>query len=608
MNDTIAQSPGCVIFLIDESAAAAAPVQEEADPAGAPAKSKSASIATALNSLFRQFAGGPDFDVALVGYHADANGQANVGCRWQGPLAGRGFVPVSELADAPASVESRVRRVPNPSGIGAPREETISFPVWYVPAPGTKSPQVQAFEFCRTLLENWLDQAGPQPGVPLVVHLCAGGSSDGNPQKAIEEIQHLEFATGAPLVLHAHLSTSKVVPPTLYPSNRAYLPLGPIRELFERSSLLPLPLVQALKAGQAPVNKDARGMLYNARMIDVVQFLSLVKSHAKTWPARRSAAELESVRAGAEFESTAEASTDSVLEEAQAAGASSGAAIRGDVEAREKIGLIVLVLDRSVDDPFVPNPDNVCHRLQEDANALLAKIAKKGNGRIDVGVVSYGRDTLGEDEVRTTFDGPLAGQSLVRDSELGAGALRVEEFEEKVPNGVGGLITVPIKRHVFLELEPTAAGSPVPALAAARDLAARWCADHPRAAAAPIVLHLTRGSSDPEAIAAAVAALREIPADSLPAGPILLYHAVATEAPHRSLAYMSDDAELATAALKQLFDLTSPLLGRERLSVDKPAVVTANSRGFVLNGTFDLLLDGLLDLIQDANPQRDQTI
>ncbi len=95
---------GRVVFLIDETEA----LREHI--AGG-TKNKAESIATALNSLLNQLVSVPDLEVAVAGYRGEGNG-ANVGCRWDGPLAGRRFVPTSALADAPLAVETRVRRVP----------------------------------------------------------------------------------------------------------------------------------------------------------------------------------------------------------------------------------------------------------------------------------------------------------------------------------------------------------------------------------------------------------------------------------------------------------------------------------------------------------------
>src|SRR5262245_12236410 len=165
------RSPGCVILLMDESAGMGAIMSDVVSDGKASTKTNAERVATALNSLLAQLGGGPSFDVAVVGYQADSAGQVQVGCRWQGALAGREFVPTGDLAASPLRVETRTRKVPAAGGFGAAREEPVSFPVWYSPALGVKAPQIAAFNHCRELLSRWLAEAGPDPGLPLVLHV-----------------------------------------------------------------------------------------------------------------------------------------------------------------------------------------------------------------------------------------------------------------------------------------------------------------------------------------------------------------------------------------------------------------------------------------------------
>ena len=81
---------GCVVLLIDESAAMDTPVSRDPNnpiTAAASAKSKAESIGTAVNALLNKLTQGPDFDIALVGYRSDADGGVDVASRWGGTLA-----------------------------------------------------------------------------------------------------------------------------------------------------------------------------------------------------------------------------------------------------------------------------------------------------------------------------------------------------------------------------------------------------------------------------------------------------------------------------------------------------------------------------------------
>lgn len=599
-------SPGCVVFLIDESSAMDSPVAEGS-------KSKAESVATALNSLLKKLAQGPDFDVALVGYKSDADGNVQVGSRWAGGLAGRDFVPTSELASSPLEVQQRMRKVPGPGGLMM--EEPVEFTLWYKPALGAKAPQIAAFRHCQQMLSQWYAAASPGCGRPLVVNVTGGSSSDGTPLKAVQEVQGLGPKDNGPIVMHAHLSSKATIPPTLFPANKAYLPLGAQRDMFERASIMPDEFRRALKEVKVAVNPKARGMVYNGKMIELARLLSLVQTHTKNWPSRGmgfasvipDVVEETVVEPFAEtlpfgmtmpetipplplegtsppFEDIAPA-VDAAPTDEPAAERAAAAPKFGPVTP-EQPAVIAFVLDRSVEDPYGGDLNNACSRLQERLNDLLGEVVKHGGGAIDVAIVSYAADSSGEVEVRAAFEGPLSGRSFARDNELESAALRMDEFEEQISDGVGGLISIPRKRPILVEVEPAAACSAGPAFAELASMLASWCADNPASAVPPVVLHLTRGRGDASDLEAALGQLGSI---STSAGAAVVYHQVASEQPHPSLAYPESDEKIDDDALKILWRLSSPLLGREALAESKPHF-TAGSRGFVVNGKFDQLL------------------
>ena len=598
MSATAIESPGCVILLIDESAAMESTVQEELLELGQELKSKGASAATAINSLLKQLAAGPDFDVALVGYRSVDAGPSVAKVRWSGPLAGREFVSTRELAANPVSIETRQRRVPDPSSFSGYRAEPVEVPVWYSPEFGGIASQVLAFQTCKDLLERWSQSAGPNPGQSLVIHLFAAGSGDGNPSKVIEELRELTISGQPPLVYQAHLSTAKSVPPTLYSSNRTFLQPGPSRDLFERCSPLTSDHSTALKAAKLVLGANARGMLFNAKMIDIVRFLSLVKTHVQNWPPRPASLtpQLPSTNALTP-QIEAEVPDDVVIVDAPAEAASNEVGqlpVPGTDTECEQAALVVFLLDRSVCDPFSADPSNPYLRLQEQANELLGKIAKNPTGQIDVAVISYGVDSVGEVEVRNTFEAGLTGRTLVADTELESGAIRTKEFDKQIPNGIGGLITVPQKQHILVELEPTSAAAPGTAFEAVAAVLSDWCGRHPQACVPPVVLHLTRGQHSASDLEPAAVKIQSM---SVAAGSVVLYHAIATDAPHTSISYCETDIDLESPELKAAFAVSSPLLGRDQLLESKPALVKPLSRGFVVNGKFDLLLDGIRDAL-----------
>ncbi len=671
------RATGCVVFLVEESHAM------EARVAGG-TKTKALCIATALNSLLNQLAAGPELDVALIGYRA-GDGADDVGPRWGGALAGRRFVRTGELAEAPSSVETRVRKVPAPGGVGVAREENVRFPIWYVPTLSGPASRSAAYEHCRQALAGWLAGAAAGSKPPMVVSFVGEPGGEQAREGPWASILEMDTPGGPPLVLYAHLSSSDRVPATLYPSSDAHLAPGPVRTLFHAASPLPDEFLASLRQLQVTVNAGARGLVYNARMGDLIRLLSLVKTYARYEPpasddaapsqpatpgasptpepapgesapdesalgaevfsADISAVSAGSGAAGAPEESItmppagevtvtdllaglepgaegaapesftvqmpgADAPTVEVSLADAATGpagfehgtgtevaASSGVPLpaepqptpekpqRAAPETTARRALVVLLADRSVADPAGAERKSVWHRLQEHANGLLAQLAKRGEGRFDCALVVYGSGRSGETEVATTFSGPLTGRSVVADADLGAGAMRVDETTEKVSNGIGGLISVTRKRPIYLDREPAAAADPSPAFAAVEALVADWRRQAGAGDALPVVLHLTRGQFDPEVIERAMSGLRR-------SGPVALYHLVLTEAPHPSVSYPAEPAAIRDAALKRLWELSSPLHGAEAISARKPAVRPA-SRGIVINGKFDVFVDAI---------------
>ncbi len=272
-----------VVFLIDESDSL-----RECIAGGT--KSKAESIATALNSLLNQLVSVADLEVAVAGYRGDPGGGADVGCRWRGPLAGRRFVPTTALADAPLVVENRVRSLgsprPGPGVLGAPpgapgqQEETVRFPIWYVPQIGGSILPELGYAYCRHLVVAGTTPETVWSKPPLVISFV-GDLLPQQVEMAAERILGLSSPGGPPLVFHVHLGGTTAGRAVLYPSSDAHLPPGPPRDLFRWSSLLPDYLIAVLRSAQTPVGMGARGMIYNASVADLIRALSLVKAYAQ---------------------------------------------------------------------------------------------------------------------------------------------------------------------------------------------------------------------------------------------------------------------------------------------------------------------------------------
>lgn len=568
------EGANCVIFLIDESSAMANSMREKRPDGTESTKTNAERVATSLNGLLRQLADGPPCEIALIGYRSNEEGQPAVGSRWPGTLAARDFVRSDELFSA-AKVESRTKRVARADG--AFDETTSDFAVWYEPTLGGRAPQVAAFQYCCELIGRWRESQSANLSRPLVVHVFSGDSVDGSPQMMIEQLMRLEGAGGKPLVLNCHMAASSVLVTTAFPSRQAYLSSSIARDLFSRASELTGDMRDALKAARIAVQPTARALVHNAKMIDLYRCLELVKCHIAGDQGTSGVANAEKQGASPNVTVPTHPSTT----------AESG-------HAGKAVGLAVLVLDRSVADPCNATALNPCARLEEAANEILKQLSTKGalDLAIDTAIVSYG-SAQNDQGISTTFDGPLTGRTIVRNTDLPNGAIRVEESELQIPNGVGGLITITKKTPIYFDVKPAGAMPPQQAFAAAATIVSDWLAQH-QSGIQPIVLHLTRGEAEARDLEAAVAIVRNLGTSGRSP---LVHHLILTESPCKSYAYPPTAEDLASDSLRTLWNCSSRLAGWESLAAAKRPHITGESRGFVVNAKFDVLAEELANVL-----------
>src|SRR5215210_233912 len=116
-------NPSAFLFLIDQSGSME-------DPIAGSSRRKADSVADAINRILSGLAikcarneGIRDYyEVGVIGYGAQ------VGSAFIGGLKGRSLVPISEVANTPARIEERTKKVDD--GAGGLVEQTIKFPVW----------------------------------------------------------------------------------------------------------------------------------------------------------------------------------------------------------------------------------------------------------------------------------------------------------------------------------------------------------------------------------------------------------------------------------------------------------------------------------------------
>lgn len=205
------------------------------------------------------------YHISVIGYGG------SVGPVFSGGLAGRTHVPVAEIAEMPARLENRTKRVPD--GAGGLVEQQVRFPVWMDPVANGGTPMCEAFKQTRDLLSQWIGQ-NPHSFPPTVLHLTDGESTDGDCEAIAKEILGLGTSDGNALVFNCHVS-SRHATKIEYPNNSEVLPDEFARKLYSISSTLPAPFVRAATDIGLSVTEGAKGFVFNGDPVSVAQFFEI---------------------------------------------------------------------------------------------------------------------------------------------------------------------------------------------------------------------------------------------------------------------------------------------------------------------------------------------
>jgi hypothetical protein len=261
-------NPSCFLFLIDQSGSMA-------DPFGADEskRKKAEGVADAINKLLQNLIikcakaeGIRDyFHVGVLGYGAQ------IGPAFGGALAGKELVPLSEVANMPARIEERTKKLED--GAGGLVEQAVKFPIWFDAVATGGTPMCQAFSRAASILKNWL-ALHPDCFPPIVINITDGEATDGVPLDPARTIRDLASSDGNVLLFNLHLSSQRAAP-VVFPDSESGLPDEFARLLFNMSSSLTDYMRSlALQEGLA-VSEASRGFVFNADIVSVIQFLDI---------------------------------------------------------------------------------------------------------------------------------------------------------------------------------------------------------------------------------------------------------------------------------------------------------------------------------------------
>lgn len=181
-------NPTCFLFLIDRSGSMGDPF---GDGAG---KRKADGVADAINrlldTLVQRCAKGETilnrFHVGVIGYGA------TTGPALGGALAGKGLVPLSDVANHPLRLEQRTRKIHADDGAGGAIEstQTMKFPIWFEPVADGLTPMCVALDLAWSLANDFIVRT-PTCYPPMVINISDGEATDRDPEPHADLIRQL---------------------------------------------------------------------------------------------------------------------------------------------------------------------------------------------------------------------------------------------------------------------------------------------------------------------------------------------------------------------------------------------------------------------------------
>ena len=260
-------NPSAFLFLIDTSGSMLDPF------GGAQGRRKAEGVADAINQLIQNLAikcskseGIRDYyELGVISYGKE------VKPAFSGKLSGKTVAPVSEVANNPARLIERTKKVED--GNGGLVDQKVKSPVWFEPKAAGKTPMCEALRTANQTLSSWVE-THQFSFPPVVINITDGESTDGDPLAEAESLTDLSTQDGNVLLFNCHISSSSN-PSTLFPDTAEGLPDQYAKTLYEMSSTLPETLRDAAKREGFPVSEDTRGFGFNAELVELIRFLDI---------------------------------------------------------------------------------------------------------------------------------------------------------------------------------------------------------------------------------------------------------------------------------------------------------------------------------------------
>ncbi len=262
-------NPSCFLFLIDQSAS-----MEDEISLGEEVQQLASGVADSINRWLQELSikcakseGIRDYyNVGVIGYGKD------VGPSFVGPIADRELIPISEIADNPARLDERTKKISD--GAGGLLEQSVRIPVWFDPVSEGGTPMCRAATEARRVLEDWI-AAHPDSFPPIVIHITDGESTDGNPTDHLNTLTSLSTSDGNVMLFNIHLSANPNATPVSFSDSPDDLPDAYSKMLFETSSPLTPAMRGLAKEHGFETSDSSRCFVLNADLVLLVQAIDI---------------------------------------------------------------------------------------------------------------------------------------------------------------------------------------------------------------------------------------------------------------------------------------------------------------------------------------------
>ncbi len=263
----------CILFLLDQS-------YSMVEPLGGTEQRKCDGLVSAVNGWLHNIAirasgdaGIRDWmDVGVIGYRTDQAAVPVIESALVGPLAGQQLVSITDIGNQPARIDTTTQQIVDDS-TGETIEIPFDNPVWVDPVAEGSTPMCHVLHHAHGLLTPWIQQH-PNSFPPIVIHISDGESQDGDPLPYAAAVRNLATSDGNVLLFNCHLSVTEANP-VAFPASRDGLPDELAKVLFDMSSELPEPFFRTAVSEGITLQPGARGMAFNADIVQLVNFLDM---------------------------------------------------------------------------------------------------------------------------------------------------------------------------------------------------------------------------------------------------------------------------------------------------------------------------------------------